>query len=144
MPDDDPLTPGEIRRSFARLESEDRAQAARTTNLAAEMVPAKLWEAEHRAMADRQDRHETASNANQVRIERDMDEADHRLETELDALRLSVERENKDLRKEIKSVRDERAKRAEITWQKVVGLVVALATVAGVIVAVLALAKGIK
>lgn len=144
MPDDDPLTPGEIRRSLKRLEDEDRSLAERITRVAGESLPVKLWDAEHRAATDRQDRHEKASEAERARIERDADEAAHRLEADIASVRRALEHEVKERQREIEAVRNERNKRSEITWQKVLGLVMALTAMAGVIVAVLALAKGIK
>lgn len=144
MPDDDPLTPGEIRRSLKRLENEDRSLAERITRVAADSLPVKLWDSEHRAASDRQDRHEAASDADRARIERDAAEAVRRVEAEVAAVRRTMEHEIESLQAEIKADRDERNKRSEITWQKILGLVMALTTVAGVIVAVLALAKGIK
>ena len=122
MTDDDPLTPGEIRRSLRRLEDEDRAQATRLTQLAAEMLPVKLWDAEHRALGDKLERHEKTAEADRRRIEK------------------SIE----DLREEIKDMREDQEKHSEITWQKVMGLIVALATIAGVIVTLIGQTKGIK
>lgn len=144
MAAEDPLTPGEIRRALKRLEEEDRSLAERITRVAAEMLPVKLWDSEHRALGDRVNRHEIASDADRARIERESDEEARRLEAEIAALRRALEREVEERQKEIKADRDERSKRAEITWQKALGLAMALIAVAGVIVAVLALAKGIK
>jgi hypothetical protein len=141
--DDDPLTPGEIRRNFTRLENEDRSLAERITRLAAESLPVKLWDAEHRAAIDRQDRHEKSSEADRARIERDADETTRRLEADIAAERRAREKLDEELRKEIKAVRAERNKRAEFTWQKVTGLIVALAAIAGVIVALMGQSRGI-
>lgn len=122
MADDDPLTAGEIRRSLRRLEDEDRAQATRLTQLAAEMLPVKLWDAEHRALGDKLERHERLADENQRRNEQAF----------------------KDLREEIKDMREDQEKHSEVTWQKVLGLIVALATIAGVIVTLIGQTKGIK
>lgn len=121
MADNDPLTPGEIRRSLRRLEDEDRAQATRLTQLAAEMLPVKLWDAEHRALGEKVDRQEKVAEERQRRNEQAF----------------------KDLQEEIKDMRDDQEKRSEVTWQKVVGLVVALATIAGVIVTLIGQSKGV-
>jgi predicted nucleic acid-binding Zn-ribbon protein len=120
--DDDPLTPGEIRRSFTRLENEDRSLASRITSLAAEMLPVKLWDSEHRALRDRMQRHEKAAETDRARLEAEI----------------------KELREEIKDVREDQEKHSEITWQKVLGLVLALATIAGVIVSLMGQSKGIR
>lgn len=122
MTDDDPLTPGEIRRSVARLENEDRSLATRLTGLAAEMLPVKLWDSEHRALGDKLTRHEKAAEADQRRLERAIE----------------------DLREEIKDMRDEQEKHSEVTWQKILGLIVALATIAGVVVTLVGQSKGIR
>lgn len=122
MSDDDPLTPGEIRRSFKRLEEEDRAQAARLTSLAAEMLPVKLWDAEHRALGDKVDRQEKVAEERQRRNEKAIE----------------------DLREEFKDMREDQEKHSEVTWQKVVGLIAALAAIAGVIVTLIGQSKGIK
>lgn len=121
MTDDDPLTPGEIRRSLKRLEGEDRSLADRITRVAAEMLPVKLWDSEHRALGDKLDRHERAAETDRVRLEKAIE----------------------DLREEIKDVRDEQEKRSDVTWQKVLGLIAALAALAGVIVTLIGQSKGI-
>lgn len=52
----DEMTPGEIRRTLERIErSQHEAQRAvddRITKIATDMVPASLWKAEHKALAD--------------------------------------------------------------------------------------------
>jgi hypothetical protein len=141
--DDDPLTPGEIRRSFTRLENEDRSLAERLTRIAGEMLPMKLWDSEHRALSAQLDRHEKAADADRARIERDVDETTRRLEADIAAVRRELEREAEDRRKDIKSVRAERNKRSELTWQKMIGLIAALAAIAGVIVTLLGQSKGL-
>jgi len=120
--DDDPLTPGEIRRSLKRLEDEDRSLAERITRVAAEMLPVKLWDAEHRALGDKVDRQERAAEERQRRIDKAIE----------------------DLQKDFKDMRDDQEQRSAVTWQKVLGLVVALATIAGVIVTLIGQTKGIK
>ena len=122
MAAEDPLTPGEIRRAIARLEGEDRSLADRLTRVAADMLPVKLWDAENRALGDKLDRHEKASDAAHRRIERDLEE----------------------LRDKLEELREEREKHSDVTWTKVIGLITALATLAAVIVGVVGLTKGIK
>lgn len=129
MAAEDPLTPGEIRRSFKRLEDEDRSQAERITRLAAEMLPVKLWDSEHRALGDKFDRHEKAADADRRRVEKTIED---------------LREEIKDVRDDQKDMREEQEKRSEVTWQKVLGLIVALATIAGVLVTLIGQMKGIK
>lgn len=121
MAAEDPPTLGEVVRAIKRLEHEDRALAERITLLAAETLPVKLWDSEHRALGDKFDRHEKAAEADRKRLEKMIE----------------------DLREEIKDVRDEQEKRSEVTWQKVVGLIAALAALAGVIVTLIGQSKGI-
>lgn len=121
MAAEDPPTLGEVVRAIKRLEHEDRALAERITLLAAETLPVKLWDSEHRALGDKFDRHEKAAADDRRRLEKAIE----------------------DLREEIKDVRDEQEKRSEVTWQKVVGLIAALAALAGVIVTLIGQSKGI-
>jgi Flp pilus assembly protein TadB len=131
--DEDPLTPGEIRRSLKRLEDEDRAQVARLTQLAAETLPVKLWDAEHRALTEQLHRHEKESADRTARLERS-----------LDAYKASCDKRTEDIEDDVQKLREERDRRSELTWQKVISLIAALAGVAAVIVAVLGQTKGIK
>lgn len=121
MAAEDPPTLGEVVRAIKRLEHEDRALAERITLLAAEALPVKLWDSEHRALGDKFDRHEKAAADDRMRLEKAIE----------------------DLREEIKDVRDEQEKRSEVTWQKILGLVAALIALAGVIVTLLGQSKGI-
>lgn len=121
MAAEDPPTLGEVVRAIKRLEHEDRALAERITLLAAETLPVKLWDSEHRALGDKFDRHEKAAADDRKRLERAIE----------------------DLREEIKDVRDEQEKRSDVTWQKILGLVAALIALAGVIVTLLGQSKGI-
>ncbi|NUQ98876.1 MAG: hypothetical protein HOY79_20725 [Streptomyces sp.] len=132
MAGEDPLTPGEIARSLKRLEDEDRALAARLTGLAAEMVPAKLWDAEHRALGDQLQRHEKESAERVARLER-----------ALDTYKASCDKRTEDIEDDVQKLREERDRRSELTWQKVISLIVALATIAGVVVALMGQSKGI-
>jgi predicted anti-sigma-YlaC factor YlaD len=118
---DDLLTNGEIRRVIARLEAEDRSLAIRLTNLAAEMVPVKLWDSEHRALIDKLAQHEKSADASRARLEKAIEEVERQLQR----------------------MREEQEKRSEVTWQKVTGLIVAMATIVGVLVALLGVSKGI-
>jgi hypothetical protein len=55
---EDPLTPGEIRRALERLERADQAQADRTTQVASDMLSAKLWDVQRRVIEEKLNRHE--------------------------------------------------------------------------------------
>lgn len=124
---DEAMSDGEIRRSFERIELAARATNDRIAETARQMVPTELWQSEQRALLDKVDH-----------LSRDTAEAQSRLERtlgrELRDLKALIEREVEDLRDEIKAMRTERARRSEITWQKVTGLVAALGGVALVIV----------
>jgi hypothetical protein len=111
---EDPLTPGEIRRAIERLERADQALNNRITQVASDSLTVKLWDAEHRALNEKLTRHEKAAEETQKRIEN-----------------------------EIVEIREERDKHSEITWTKIIGLVTALTALAGVIIGVVGLTKGI-
>ncbi len=122
MATEDPLTPGEIRRAFERSEAADKALGDRITQVASDALPTKLWAAEHRALTEKVDRHE-----------KDAEEDRKRLEQEIGGIR-----------QDVKEIREERDKRSEITWTKVIGLIGAAAALGGVVISALALTKGIK
>lgn len=87
----DEMTPGEIRRTFDRVEAAQRATNDRLTDLASKVVPTDLWAAEHRALTD-QLRH----------VERDAAEARERIE-KLSSERLAtVTREIGEVRKALR------------------------------------------
>lgn len=132
----DDMTTGEIRRSIERLE---RAQH----QLATDAVSSRLWSAEHQALMDRQARHEVDAKEVQARMERDALDRHKGLTREIAALRAMVEREVEKLRGEIEAVGAERVRRSEMTWQKWVGLIGALAALALVVVTMLGQSKGI-
>lgn len=133
MAAEDPLTPGEIVRAIKRLENEDRALAERITLLAAETLPVKLWDAEHRALGDQLQRHERESADRTARLER-----------ALDAYKASCDKRTEDIEDDVQKLREERDRRSELTWQKVISIIVALATIAGVVVALMGQSKGIR
>lgn len=130
----DDLTPGEIRRSFDRIERALKDGDDRHATLASKMVPVDLWQSEHRSLEGRLQEHRDDTRAALDRVERTSQERRAALTQDITAVRTLVEREVEDLRDEIKTLRDERAKRSEITWQKVTGLIAALAGAALVIV----------
>lgn len=59
---EDPLTPGEIRRTLERLERADEAQIKRLTQVASDMLSTKVWDAQRSAIEDKLKRHEREIN----------------------------------------------------------------------------------
>lgn len=131
---DEAMSDGEIRRSFDRVERALKDGDDRHAALAARMVPVDLWKSEHRTLESRLQEHRDGTREALERVERTAQERRAALAQEIAAVRTLVEREVEDLREEIKALRAERAKRSEITWQKITGLIAALAGAALVIV----------
>jgi hypothetical protein len=127
---DEAMSDGEIRRSIERIETAARATNDRIASQAREMVPVELWQSEHRAVLDKVEHLSRDTTEGQARLEK-------ALGREIRDLKALFEREVEDLRDEIKGLRDERARRSEITWQKATGLIAALAGAALVIVTLL-------
>jgi hypothetical protein len=124
---DEAMSDGEIRRSLERIELAARATNDRIAETSRQMVPTELWQSEHRAVLDKVEHLTRDTTDGQARLEKT-------LGREIRDLKALVEREVEDLRGEIKAMRTERARRSEITWQKITGLVAALGGVALVIV----------
>lgn len=122
----DEMTPGEIARTFDRVEAGQRATNDRLADLAKSMVPTELWAAEHRALK------EDVSH-----LEHDTLTGFARAEASVARLEESMKSEFATVRGEIKTLREERAKRSVNTWQITVSIVAALAAVALVIEGVL-------
>jgi hypothetical protein len=144
----DEMTPGEIRRTFDRQdaairEAGNRADAAvRATNdrvaeLAKSVVPTELWAAEHRSLKDDVTHLEHDMLSGFARLEATAAERHQALGREVRDVKTLIETEVNDLRTEIKTMRDERAKRSVNTWQITIALIAALAAVALVVVGVL-------
>lgn len=112
---EDPLTPGEIRRALERLEQADRTLGDRVTQVASDALSTKVWAAERKALDEKFERHERDAEDDRKRIERD-----------------------------IKELREERDKHSELTWTKILGLITAVTALAGVIIGVVGLTKGIN
>lgn len=127
---DEAMTDGEIRRSIERIETAARATNDRLAEQARAMVPTELWQSEQRAALEKIDHLAQDTREAQARI-------DQGLGREIRDLKSLIEREVEDLREEIKAMRTERARRSEITWQKITGLIAALAGAALVIVTLL-------
>jgi hypothetical protein len=66
----DEMTPGETRRSFERIERQQKASDDRLGELARQMVPTELWAAEHRAALERIERQEKDARNTASLIER--------------------------------------------------------------------------
>ncbi len=118
---DDGLTPREAGRAIARLETADQALAAQITRLATELLPVALWNVQHKALVEHIARVEQSTKDLGQTLSGDVDE----------------------VRKEIRDLRDETSSRAELTWQKAIGLISALAALALVVVTLLGQSKGI-
>jgi hypothetical protein len=66
----DEMTPGEVRRSFERIERQQKASDDRLGELARQMVPTELWAAEHRAALERIEHQEKDARDTAALIER--------------------------------------------------------------------------
>jgi DNA helicase IV len=66
----DDMTPGEVRRSFERIERQQKASDDRLGELARQMVPTELWSAEQRADRERIARQEKDAGDTAALIER--------------------------------------------------------------------------
>lgn len=152
----DEMTPGEIQRWLDDLRATQRATNDRLAKAAGDMVSAALWAAEKAALADRLERHEREALRMQQAVEsglgreiRDVKELLERavadLQRETKAVREESAKEVKAAREkcaeEIKNLRTEFSKRSELTWQKAIGLIGALAAIA-LVVATLVTAGG--
>lgn len=136
MPDES-LSDGEIRRSFERIDKSLQAQADRLAGLAREMVPAALWDAEHRAVLNQMARHE-----------RQAEEADARQDRQLQAFKDACDKASAqlhtELEKSIKELRQERDQRSEFTWTRVIGILGIVTALVIALITTLAASKGIK
>lgn len=90
----DDMTPGEVQRTLERIERAQRdahkAIDDRIANLAQQMVPASLWQSEHKALADDVKHLEADCREGFDRVERVSQERKKGLETEITAVRKSV------------------------------------------------------
>lgn len=140
----DDLTLGEIGRNLIRIEAEQRALAARITESAREMVPAKLWAAELLALQQSLAEHIRQSDQTRVRLEQEIVDVRQTHTRELAAAREEIKEDFSEVRRGIQSLREDQSKRSEFTWTRILGLIAAAAAVAGVIVAALAMSKGVR
>lgn len=129
---DDGLTQREIGRALARLEDADRALAAQLTRLAAELLPVNLWDVERRGLIERIARTEQDIAADRAKHEKSVEELERTTAAKIE-----------EVRKELREQRAEDNSRSQLTWQKVIGVVGALAALATVIVTLLGQSKGI-
>jgi hypothetical protein len=134
---DESMSDGEIRRSFDRIDKNQSALAQRLGDVAKDMVPAALWEAEHRAMVNQMARHE-----------READDADARHDRQLQAFKDACEKATAEVRKElgesVKSLRSERDKRSEFTWTRVIGILGIVTALVIALITTIAASKGIR
>lgn len=138
MPDE--MTPGEVRRTIERLELAQReahkAIDDRLANLAQQMVPASLWQSEHKALSDDVKHLEADTRDGFERVERTSLERKRALESDITAVR--------------KTVSDHQAEhRDNSSWSRsktmtVIAIVVgACATLAGAWIAAVLASKGV-
>lgn len=136
MPDES-LSDGEIRRNFERIDKGMQAQADRLAALAREMVPAVLWDAEHRAVVNQLARHEHQANEEDARLERQLKEFKDACDKAAAQLRAQLE-------KSIKDLRAERDQRSEFTWTRVIGILGIVTALVIALITTIAASKGIK
>jgi hypothetical protein len=142
------MTPGEVKRTFARIEQSQReahqAIDDRLANLAQQMVPASLWASEHKALAD-DVRH----------LESDVREGFERAERTSQERMGTLRGEITGVRGEVAGVRKAQAKHEEGhrdlgTWSRnkklavTVALIGASATLIAVWIAAVLAAKGVR
>lgn len=131
------MSDGEIRRNFQRIEQSQNALSQRLTDVAKDMVPAALWSAEHRAVIAQFERHE-----------READEAQARLDRQMQLFRDTCDKASAELRAELRKsvteLRAERDKRSEFTWTRVLGVLGITVTLVIALITTIAASKGIK
>ena len=137
----DEMSPGEIARTFKRQDEAIRATNDRVAEQARESVSAKAYEVSHQAVIDRVIHLEQDTVERIGRIEAASGERHAAVGREIRDLKAFVEVEFKDLREELKAMRQDREHRGEVTWQKVLGIVGALTAIA-LIVAQIATSGG--
>lgn len=132
----DELTPGEIKRTFDRVEAAQRATNDRLAEQARQMVPSEVWAAQHRALVDRI-----------TRNEQDARDARDRIEHAMDARFTTV---GKEIASGVKAMEEhERAHTESTAWSRnrvlaAIGITVgAIATLAGAWIAAVLAAKGV-
>ena len=136
----DDLTPGEIRRTFERIEralqDSQRASDDRMNELARKTVPAELWAAEHRALVDDVKHLETDVHEGFERVERTSRERKAVLEADIAKVRKTVEDHQKEHR-------DNSAWSRSKTLTVIAITVGACATLAGAWIAAVLASKGV-
>lgn len=145
----DEVTLGELHRRLARLETQletgQRARDDRLANLASQMVPTALWQAEHKSLQDDLTEHVRQAGIDRDRVERAIADAAKRHERDLKALRDDTDKQIAGLRHELAQ---KAAKRTE--WSRQVKIAVfgmggaVLAALLGAWVTALLTAKGIR
>jgi predicted ArsR family transcriptional regulator len=131
------MSDGEIRRNFDRADKDRQAIAQRLADLAKDMVPAALWDAEHRAIVGQMARHE-----------REAGEADARNDRQIQAFKDACDRATAEVRKELEkaviTLRAERNERSQFTWTRVIGILGIVTALVIALITTIAASKGIK
>jgi hypothetical protein len=143
----DDLTLAEIARNLARLEAGQQKLGDRIVESARESVSANLYAAEHQALMNAHAEHVRQSGVDRDRLERSITDLRKQHERDNAALRAALDREIEQARdeneKQIEALKKDREARAQWSWQKGLGLAMAVISIVGVIVAALAASKGI-
>lgn len=142
------MTPGEIRRTFERIERQQqegqRAVDDRITRLAADSVPTVLWASEHKAVLD--DVQHNAEDMRQGfdRVEKTSLERVAALRTEIAGVRGEVAAVRKGLGEHNKKHETDNSW-SRSKWLTIIGIVVAAsATIVGAWIAAAAAAGGVR
>lgn len=128
----DEMTPGEMYRAVRRLEEADRSLGDRITETSRQMIPAPVYAAELKAIVERIDHHERDAATDQARLEQS-----------LESVRRGLQGQVAELKTAIAGVQAMQEKRSELTWTRVLGLIMALLALAALIVGVLQLSGGV-
>lgn len=134
---DDPMTPGEVKRTFDRQDSAIRATNDRLADLAKSMVPTELWAAEHRALEDKLAHLERDTLNGLSRIENAAGERHKAIGREIRDLKELVEREIEDVREDLKALQEHRRQEHEQSSSRLIAWVAALAAVGLLIATIL-------
>lgn len=144
---EDPMTPGEIERTFQRHDDALRIVGDRITDLAKAMVPTELWERQHRALEDVVRDLKADMAAGFQRVESTSQERKSALQTKdnelgaaIETLRRDITRRIGDVERHIKEERAARESEESRGTQKVstwIAAVIALVSVVSLIVALM-------
>lgn len=141
MPDGE-MTPGEIMRTFARVDAGQRATNDRVAELARETVSARQYETAHQALIDRVVHLEQDTTGRLSGLAATSSERYATVTRDMAELKERFDREIEDIRGEIKALRSERARSHEASWARWSAAIAAIAAVALVVVTLLGQAGG--